>query len=193
MPLSEDSGIVLESSSGYLLAHDLVEHQNGFGAIGSVGDELMALGGMWYTRGHWGDFANTRMPPETVMAYDVCSLFTDWIEKDWGMPLPKVGRSEFRDDFVSIMAVAYKSISEHPEDYDNTLWPSFSKYALRFICKGAAKAHRRFGSTLKANRLYHRIRQAVQVGKLYMDWEGQELLLGYSEDRAYISELSVNY
>ena len=34
--------------SGLLVAHDLLEHQNGLRAIGSVGDELEALGGIWH-------------------------------------------------------------------------------------------------------------------------------------------------
>lgn len=38
-------------------AHDLLEHQNGLGAIGSMEEELQASGAAWFIRGHPSDFA----------------------------------------------------------------------------------------------------------------------------------------
>lgn len=42
------------ATDGGILAHDLLEHQNGVEAIGTVHDELMALGAYWYVRGQHG-------------------------------------------------------------------------------------------------------------------------------------------
>ncbi len=43
--------------NGELTAHDLLEHQNGLAAMGTVWDELEAIGGIWQVRGRHGDMA----------------------------------------------------------------------------------------------------------------------------------------
>jgi len=42
------------ATEGELIAHDILEHQNGLSAIGSVDDELEALGGLYFVRGWSG-------------------------------------------------------------------------------------------------------------------------------------------
>lgn len=53
-----DRGGINVATSGKLVAHDLLEHPN-IAIIGSIGDELEALGGVLYMRGQFGDISRT--------------------------------------------------------------------------------------------------------------------------------------
>ena len=53
-----ESGGLVPAQTGEALAHDLLEHVNGVGAIGGVPDELEAVGAIWQIRGRHGDQAN---------------------------------------------------------------------------------------------------------------------------------------
>lgn len=69
-------------TDGRLLAHDLIEHVNGVQAIGSIDDELEALGAIWYVRGQHDDLdrgphRNSRSGEENI-AGDVTRMFADF-------------------------------------------------------------------------------------------------------------------
>ena len=59
------------AQEGFLIAHDLLEHVNGIEAIGSVDDELEAMGGCWFVRGKSGqmrrdNYGSMYSPEETI-------------------------------------------------------------------------------------------------------------------------------
>jgi hypothetical protein len=188
MPLSEDGGIVLESSSGYLLAHDLVEHQNGPEAIGSVADELEALGGLWYTRGSWGyPYLSEQHRSEDLLRYELLNLFSDWLYKDWGSPIPKLGRQYLREEMEPIAASMSEeyfnelsSCALRVVPHRKKLVREFSKGSLRFLCSGAAKAHRRYGSQHTANNFFCLMVQAAKDILSEVEVPGQVFRLSYS-------------
>ncbi len=45
---------IYSDNKGSLIAHDIVEHQNGMAAIGGIDDELEAIGALWQVRGRHG-------------------------------------------------------------------------------------------------------------------------------------------
>lgn len=65
-------------AASFTLAHDIVEHVNGLDKIGTVEDELMALGAVWVTRGQWGGISQNRhitATPYEQIATDVYEMF----------------------------------------------------------------------------------------------------------------------
>lgn len=72
-------GMAVERTDGVLIAHDLLEHQNGLSEIGTVWDELEALGGIWQVRGRTGDmFVRNIHTPQVNIASDITRMFPDW-------------------------------------------------------------------------------------------------------------------
>lgn len=68
---------LLGDREGGLIAHDIVEHQRSLGAIGSVEDELIALGALWQVRGSLGfPERETRnyYSPDRTLASEVATL-----------------------------------------------------------------------------------------------------------------------
>lgn len=70
------------ATDGLLIAHDLIEHPNGPEAIGTIDDELEALGGIWYARGQWSDLrrdnVRSRYSVEENISSDVVRMFRDF-------------------------------------------------------------------------------------------------------------------
>lgn len=70
------SGSPSVAAQGYLLAHDLIEHQDP-SRIGSVWDELKALSVVWQVRGQYGEMVRGRPSyhsPERDIASDFVNL-----------------------------------------------------------------------------------------------------------------------
>jgi len=93
-------GMIMVSTAGYMLAHDLFEHVNGIDRIGSVGDEIEALGAMYFVRGWNGNvFDGSEEPhhrrryisPEQDIASDIEQQFQELIcrdDGDWAHVIP---------------------------------------------------------------------------------------------------------
>jgi hypothetical protein len=74
MPQSDGA---MSDRDGTLTAHDVLEHVNGAEHIGSIDDELEALGAAWYTRGQHGGFDKRRasyFPPAYHLASDLSRM-----------------------------------------------------------------------------------------------------------------------
>ncbi len=73
VPVIDAPMVALE---GLLIAHDLLEHVQGVESIGTIQDELLAEGGIWFVRGQHGDI--TRRPsmhtPMEHLASDVVNM-----------------------------------------------------------------------------------------------------------------------
>jgi hypothetical protein len=70
------------AQSGLLVAHDLLEHVNGTAHIGTIDDELEALGGIWFVRGQHADLtrdgSGSMYTPEENIASDIVRMFRDF-------------------------------------------------------------------------------------------------------------------
>lgn len=158
--LGTEGDEIVSDTEGGLLAHDLVEHQNGFARIGCPMDELEALGGVWHTRGRWGDFRNTRFSPAETIANDVGQVAND--AHHW-TPLNLTTRAhDHDDDFNEILVHARKSLENR--DYDLAEDFPIEAYladARSLMRTGFNKANRRFGTGFKSNSTYRAVKAAV--------------------------------
>ncbi len=178
---------------GGLVAHDIVEHQNGAKNIGTVDDELEASGGVWHTRGRWGDFENRYHTPHYNCAADISRMFTEG--ECWSMP--KLGThicEDIEEDIDEILVEAQRQIKvEAYEDEDLTQMPEYLEAARRRFRIGYRKATKRFGSDYASNSTYRRIRDALKTCVKHIDYEGQEFILGYDHSQAKIREVEYSY
>lgn len=198
------------SREGALIAHDILEHQNGCKEIGSVWDELEALGALYQVRGRHGDLMTKNggyHSVETNLASDVTRMFIDWLYKDQGYEGPGGKRcgtraTDYDESFKEILSIAERDIPrEHTDmgrgdaDEDENGWnadlraalPRYLAFALRRLRVGFRKAARKYGSGYEGAQLFRSIRDATD--KLRPEFEGQEFVLHYNTDRAFIEEV----
>lgn len=184
---------------GILIAHDLLEHVNGREFIGTVWDELEALGAIWQVRGRHADFLTKyggNVSPTKNVAADVSRMYSDWTAD----PMPparhrlKATRSHlYDDDFREIIAHARHDILAEL-DSDERHSPVQLEYLQRYLDEalhrmrnGFRKAERKYGEGYRGHTLFRLIRDAVATAK--PDFEGQEFTLAYDDERAYVQEV----
>lgn len=191
------------AAEGLLVAHDIIEHQNGPEKIGGIADELEALGAVWLVRGQWGDLrrdgVGSAHSPQRNIAADVGNLFLLLMR---GVPLRPVDgyvpRSKFTpadDAFEDMAHLGYLNAIEEwraagfDEDYGK---PAYSReelesLALMLMRQGWRKAMRRFrpGGPMAANAMFWTIAEAVDDALKYSDLiEGDEYVVSYERNRA---------
>ena len=179
-PLSGETGIVLSdmricsdnisaATTGILVAHDIIEHQQGAEKIGGIGDELIALGAVAHTRGQWGDMqrdGRQMYAAHETLAFDVANLATYYFE---GVPIREqlkpldsglVVLESFIDDVIE---EAREMIPDELLDsYDIHVTPSELEDYLR-ACKtlmqhGAVMCQKRFNnSDFESNSTFWRL------------------------------------
>lgn len=64
------------ATEGRLVAHDILEHVNGLDCIGSVADEIEAIGACWHIRGSNGYFDRD---PYTILAGDIENMLEGYL------------------------------------------------------------------------------------------------------------------
>lgn len=178
---------------GMTIPHDLLEHVNGPAHIGTVWDELEALGAIWQIRGRHGDLCNparrfARDVTEDVAA-DVSRMFPDWIgEKRYSGPgsLGAGTRPHEMDwAFSATIENARKLLAG--EDIEPGDAPSVADYfqtALRRMRIGYRKAEKRFGNDCAGYDTFSAIRDAVGEALSRLEiFDGGEYTLRY--DRRY--------
>jgi hypothetical protein len=183
---------------GYLIAHDIVEHVNGIEAIGGIGEELQAMGGLWNTRGQWGDihrgrYTNRNSPQEAV-AYDFQSMAMRYINgEEMGYEIPEeVQESEYEEDFNDIWEntivglrkeIKYLSLSK--KDIEKKI-KEFHKAAERFFHMGVIKHQALYGDQCEANTIFFNIVEALE-GKIEKEPESYQrisLNINYDDSTA---------
>lgn len=179
--------------NGDLIAHDIIEHQNGAKNIGSIDDELEASGGVWHVRGRWGDFKNTYHQPAHHAAADISRMFTD--QGYWTIPTNGTRLIEdIEEDIDEIIVQSKKLIKAEayePSDLDNM--DEFLEAARRRIRIGYRKATKRFGTGYESNSIYNNIKRALETCVKHVDYEGQEFVLAYDRREASCRELEISY
>lgn len=197
---------MMADREGGLIAHDLLEHQNGAAEIGSVWDELEALGGVWQVRGRHGDMCQRRPSyhsPAVNIASDVTRMFQLWLDQDCyeGPRGLRAGSKphDYDDDFNEIINIARRDIPREYTDIgrgdpgeDENGWTqdtrdaleAYLTLALHRMRVGFRKAQKRFGSHFAGHSLYCAVRDAVTDAAKDIDYEGQEFILRYGNGEA---------
>lgn len=189
---------MMADRDGLLVAHDLIEHQNGSKHIGTVWDELEALGGIWHARGRWGDMmakhGNAYSPAQNV-ASDLVRMFPEWSYD--AMPprehrLKATRAHDHDEDFLEIIAIAREDIPKEYGGFDEALNPDemerYLSEALHRMRTGFRKATRRFGERFGSNNQMRAIKDAVSSVAKHIEFEGQEFILSYGNGEAEIRE-----
>lgn len=188
---------MMADREGLLIAHDLIEHQNGAAHIGTVWDELEALGGIWHVRGRWGDMMQkhgTMHSPAVNVASDVTRMFPEWGDE---YP-PKAHRlkntkpHDHDEDFLEIIAIARHDIPREygdDEQFDRERMEEYLTEALHRMRTGFRKANRRFGDRFASNSQMRAIKEAVEKVAQHIEYEGQEFILSYGNGEAECREI----
>mgnify|MGYP001041463356 CR=1 FL=1 len=193
--------------SGETIAHDLLEHQNGIGAIGSIDDELEALGGVWFIRGQFGPIGFNRIfNAEETLGSDVCNLGRYYMHGiDFRTPVPRTYTCEYEEAINSILQHGEKALRtemEYDNSYDDEEFREedearHNKYiaaARHYIRRGYSKAKRRYNNDAgRAYALFRDISAAVEPYVKDPEYEGQELRLYYSYNRTFCEEIYPEY
>lgn len=194
-PMSEG---MMADRTGDLIAHDLLEHQNGVKAIGPIDDELEALGGIWQVRGRWGDMCTDRpsmySPAENV-ASDITRMFGEIDGQDWRPRLLKyrTHRHDNDDDFREMIEIARRDIKREWDDWaeHHFRFEAYLDNALHLMRRGFRKAARRFGDRFGGINQFKAIQRAVKGA--HIDFEGQEFRLAYGNGEARVEEIYEEY
>jgi hypothetical protein len=159
---------------GYLIAHDIVEHVNGIEAIGGIGEELQAMGGVWNTRGQWGDIRRGRYQntdPHEALANDFQNMAIRYLNgEEMGYEIPEeVQESGYEDDFNDIWEntiiglrreIEYEHFSLSKDEIEKMI-EEFHKAAERFFHIGIIKHEALYGDRCNANTLFYNIVEAL--------------------------------
>jgi hypothetical protein len=188
-----DDGMMADRD-GLLIAHDLIEHQNGSKHIGRVWDELEALGGIWHARGRWGDLMQkheTMYSPAQNVASDLTRMFGE----DWQNEFPprkhrlKATRPcDHDEDFLEIIEISRHDIPREHEETDRDEMERYLGEALHRMRTGFRKANKRFGTRFASNSQMRAIKDAVESVARYIEFEGQEFVLSYGNGDATCRE-----
>jgi hypothetical protein len=196
-PIIQYPMVANESS---LIAHDLLEHVNGLGKIGSLDDELEALAGVWFIRGQHGnlrrDGGGSRYTPQDNIASDVLNMARIYNNGvNFRTKVPKTKACSEDDNFNEIIQKAKDDVCDEidSDDINQARLDVYFNACLHYMRKGWAKVQRRFkrysSNQFYANNLFWNIEQALRD---YMQpyYEGQQLKLSinYAECECFVDE-----
>lgn len=196
--LSVPDGEAFAAMSGLLIAHDLLEHQNGVEQIGTIDDELEALGGVWFVRGQFGDLsrdgAGSLYSTEQNVSGDVTRMFRDhWEGGAYVAPtVPRTRAHDEDDSFDCILDYAREDIPKELEPC-NTLTDQnerdaavahYLKIAKARLRIGFRKAAKKWTRAQNANAQFWAIARAVDPFARHVEHEGQRFTLSYGNGEA---------
>lgn len=168
------------------IAHDLIEHQNGVKNIGPIWDEMEAMGGIWHTRGRWGDLQRGGYSIYTVEEHIASDFVRMGRDYTWGddslYPLLRRTRPHDYDDaFQEIIDHTRKGLRAELDDdeYRDFNMDLYCEQMLHRLRTGYRKAERRFGDRFESNSLFYKISEEVNRKVKWIDYEGQRFRLGY--------------
>jgi len=186
--LNKSHGDITADTSGLLLAHDLIEHQNGLESIGSVWDELEALGAVWYVRGEMGAIGNGYYSPDQALSRDLLNLvqyvnFDRIAEKLKGYTKLRAGY--IKDDMNHIIDHLDREELESEFDQEITIkdFKTYKAYCLHHMTIGYRKASKRFKNNGVAFSIFRQIQDKIgQIIKFDDLYEGQEYSVSYDKN-----------
>lgn len=201
---------LMADRDGTLIAHDILEHQNGTEPMGAVWDELEALGAIWQVRGRHGDMAS-RQPSfhsaQSNVASDVTRMFSEYeMDPNNGPGGLSVGSRPhlYDEDFAEIIEIAHRDIPRKYNDMGNgsegedangwspelhEIFETYLTLALHRMRAGFRKAEKRFGGGFAGHSLFVAIRDAVGDAVKSVEYEGQKFRLSYGNGEATCTEI----
>lgn len=186
---------------GLTIAHDLIEHVNGPELIGTIDDELEALGAIWYVRGQYGelrrDNLGSRYSIEENIASDVVRMYRDHIDGAQHVSYNVSGRGrkcEADHNLENILVCADESyLGEFDADGKKAARDGWQAYRLVCLARmriGYCKAKRKWEKRgrFAANTQFWAITEAVDRVVKDIEYEGQEFTLRYGNGDASCEE-----
>ena len=178
------------ANDGLQIAHDLIEHVNGARYIGTIDDELEALGAIWYVRGQHGELRRG-MPMyrsvEEDIASDVTRMFRDYVDGDQYVSFQsRKTHAVVADSYLqTTLDYADESYLGEFDDEGREVakqeWSKYRAHALNRMRIGYSKARRKYEhkGRFYANNLFWEIEEAVKPFVRHVEVEGFELKLSY--------------
>jgi hypothetical protein len=173
------------SVDGATVAHDLLEHCDAT-KIGSIGDELKALGAAWFIRAQFGeirrDGTGVLYTPSQHIAYEIADMGRKVLEggDTYGESVPKVktctGIEYLRDCLIETRHFLLKEL----DTPGNANIKQFLNDALKFMIQGWQLANKRWsacGGAVGANTVFWRIAEEVNKKIRWIDFPGQAFIL----------------
>ena len=181
---------ITSAQSGALIAHDLIEHQNGPAAIGGVGDELIALGAIWFTRGNLEDITRTGSRlygAHGQIAADVANVYR-YFHEGFNMPVPKTVAGDIEEDIRDILREAIEMIKAESDDEDEgEARIDVARYirgAKHFMRAGWLQISDKWMDVYQANNQFWAIADAVEPHAKACEYEDEQFVLTYGEGEA---------
>jgi hypothetical protein len=190
------------ATEGFLIAHDLIEHQNGLARIGDIDDELEALGAIWIVRGQHGDISRNGVgaahSPEENIASDLSRMCVD-VGNGAYFPDAQLRTRPHDDDdvFREIIEIARREALAEIRDGNygtdaKSIAANAERYfsaALHYMRRGARKCARRYAGQFSANSQFWAIAEAIDPHAAHVEYEGQRYRLRYGKGEATCEEV----
>lgn len=187
-------GMLSVAGQGLLIAHDLIEHQRGPEYIGGAADEMLALGGIWFTRGKLCDMSRTGVgsmfSPEDNIAAEYPQILRGLLaDQTWGPGFHEYVNTEVEctGDEWSVAEIHKKGMHLAEQEFDEDGWDGdlqpwmeeLRTHGPALIQAGINLAYKRFENPINANNLFWNIAneldpiiKEVQVNEMsYGEWE----------------------
>ena len=184
----------MADTNGLLTAHDMLEHVNGAAEIGGIGDELEALGAIWFGRGMQGEV--TRQPSyhtsETHISSDVSRMALEYPLKGFNRSIPaqqETDADEFLRDIIAqghegaIAKAAYDD-----DDAEAVRDTDYFDHCLAFMQAGYLKAEAKYGESHVLNSLFWTVVEAVEPHAKHAEYIGQQYELTIRGSEVYCNE-----
>lgn len=194
MKINDD--LFMVSTDPILLAHDYCEHVNGIGQIGTIHDELEALGGIYFVRGWDGMLRRDRQGMwsfEENIAADISRMYGEtgyvpFIE----LRMQKSRRHDYDEEFKECCAIAKATIvserDRYGDEYDEKKLNSYLAQTLLRMRIGYRKANKRYkGDRMAAVNLFWNIYRAFERER--PEYEGQRYELIVTGQNARVDEI----
>lgn len=183
------------ATSGELIAHDILEHQNGVEAIGSLDDELEAFGALWFNRGSTGQLRENMsfIPCDEALAIEVSEMGMKYLYRGFETPIPKtLSYTDHEADLEWISNRAFEFAVQDLREEDSgrsrkeiahDLWAlrEYHRASLLYMCRGAYKAEKRFGTQHRCYSTFWAMAKAIDPYTVDCI-EGQRFKLQYNFD-----------
>ena len=144
--------------TGSVAAHDLIEHVNGVENIGTVTDELQAIGACHYTR-----YQNGYNVTEEGMVTDLITTAIESINCDFGPTIPQQHESDNDESFKWIIQEFRRKILDNlfDEAIDGFNINNFCDQALQGMRLGESKQDERFESNWQACEVFQAVEDSI--------------------------------
>lgn len=168
-----------------LVAHDLVEHVNGIKHIGTIEDELEALGAAYLTRYIWDEISLDGLRHDTISLFDYFQSTNRLLKSPRANKRSRIIDSRSLECWLDPIRKKL-SKDEHPVMVEH-----FMSAAENLIQRGASKLLNKYDNAVHANMLFNNIVTALKESEEYPIVEFNLVIRHYKAhiESPYIKEL----